>query len=59
MTEAEQRAINDTLFLLITRDWIKSKQVYSFSTDFLDMLCGIDDFEINESYRWFFKEELF
>ena len=39
--------INDKIFLLITKEWIHSKQVYSFSQDFLDMLCDMDDFEID------------
>lgn len=47
IVEAEQRAINDNVFLLISRDWIKSKQVYSFSQEFIDILSGMDDFEIN------------
>ena len=41
------KMFNDTIFVIVSKDWIKSKQVYSFSKEFCDMLYDMDDFEID------------
>ena len=45
--DAKRIAFSDFIFLLITKEWIHSKQVYSFSREFLDILCDMDDYELN------------
>ncbi len=47
MKEKKKRFLSDFILILITKEWIHSKQVYSFSKEFLDILCDMDDYEIN------------